>query len=283
MPIVPDCAPAPGTRRARVLLPLACLAGTVGQVLAQPAAGSAPVLGGTGSGLAPLRRLVSALRLEASFVPNLGSGGGIKALTAGAIDLALASRPLTDAERSAGLVDRVLFRTPFVWAVHSAVMVQRLAFTELVAYYAGRVERWPGGETVRLVLRPDSDGDTQLARSLNPDLAQALTAAARRPGMRIAMTDDEAVADIERIGGALGATSMAIVLSQDRRVRVLEVDGVAPGVDTVADGAYRYTKTVHAVTRAEPGAAVQQLLRRLSDAAARKVMLQLGCVQVATG
>jgi phosphate transport system substrate-binding protein len=278
MAIVHDAPFSPGARRARLWLPLGCLLGGLGSAQAQTRPDSPVIIGGTGSGLAPMQRTAEMLKAEVRFVPNLGSGGGIKALMAGALDMALVARGLTDAERAAGLEDRILFRTPYVWAVQHAVPLQRATLSELAALYAGRVERWPNGENVRLVLRPESDGDTQFMRGVHPELAQALALAAKRPGMRIAMTDDDAVADIERIAGALGLTTLAMVHAQGRQVRVLELDGVVPGTGTLWDGRYRHAKTVHLITRATQSAAVQSTLRLLWGAKARDLMLQLGCM-----
>ncbi|MFO1219506.1 MAG: substrate-binding domain-containing protein [Burkholderiaceae bacterium] len=273
----------PVTRRACLAAPLAWFGAGLSPAFAQTRPASPVLIGGTGSGLAPVHSVAAGLRLGVSFVPNLGSGGGIKALQAGAVDLALSARPASDAERAAGLVDRPWFRTPFIWCVQATVPVQRVTTAELVALYAGRTARWPDGEFVRLVLRPEGDSDSQLMRSAHPQLAQALALASQRPGMRVAMTDDDAITDIERISGALGASSLAMVRSHPRAVRVLELDGVAPDTGTLWDGRYRLAKTVYLITRGTPGEAVQAVLQRLATASARDSFLKLGCVPLTAG
>lgn len=283
MTIVHDESHRADVRRARVIGPLAWLASGLMPAWAQPRPASPVLIGGTGAGLAPTHRVVSELRLGATFVPNLGSGGGIKALQAGAVDIALTARPASDAERAAGLADHPWFRTPFVWAVQSAVPVERMSVAELVSIYAGRTEQWPNGERVRLVLRPENDSDTQLTRGVHPELAQALAQAMQRPGMRVATTDNDAIADIERIAGALGTTSLAMVREQRRAVRVLALDGVAPDTSTLQDGRYRYAKTVYLMTRAAPGAEVLAVLRQLATPAARDLYLQAGCLPMTHG
>lgn len=278
MCILHDAPPSPALHRARILLPFLGLAAWAGRAFAQPGSHRPLAIGGTGAGVAPLHRVAEALGLDVTFVPNLGSGGGLKALMAGAVDIALAARPPNDAERAAGLVDRVLFRTPFVWAVQEAVPRHRVTLPELVALYGGLTERWGDGGRVRLVLRPESDSDTRIARDLHPDLDRALAAAAQRPGIRVAITDDDAVADIGRIDGALGVTSLTMVHTRESHVRVLELDGVMPSTGTLRDGRYRPAKTVRLVTRASPGAEVRRLLQRLASAPAREALLRLGCV-----
>lgn len=278
MTIVHEAPPVPSLSRRRLLLPLACLAGGFGPAIAQPRIDAPATVGGTGTGLAPLHRLAETLQLNLRSVPNLGSGGGINAVAAGAIDIALSARPPSEAERATGLEGEAWFRTAFVWAVQEKVPLKRATMAELVSLYAGRVERWVDGESVRLVLRPESDSDTQLMRNVSPDLSQALAVAAQRPGMRVAVTDDDAVADIERIAGALGGTTLAMVLAQHRRVRVLDLDGVTPGTGTLNDGRYRHAKTVYLITRANARPAVADAIRQLRAARTRDLLLQLGCL-----
>ncbi len=236
------------------------------------------VIGGTGSGIAPLRVLAAMPGVDAEFVPNLGSGGGLKALAAGALDLAVSARPLSDAERQAGLVALEAFRTPFVFGVHPSVPTTGSTLAALADYYAGRTANWSHGELVRLVLRPESDSDSALLRATHPAMAAALASAQQRPGIKMAVTDDDAVADIERIVGALGTTSLALVAAQQRAVRVLDIDGVRPGVATLASGQYRWAKTLWLVTRGTPHADAQHLLRLLASGPGREALARCGCL-----
>lgn len=66
-------------------------------------------IGGTGSAIGTMKLLGDALaRQDMAFqytvVPNLGSSGGLRALQAGAIDIALISRRLRADEVDGGLV-----------------------------------------------------------------------------------------------------------------------------------------------------------------------------------
>ena len=75
-----------------------------------PSAAGAEMLkiGGTGGDLGTMRLLGSAFErihgdVTVKVLPSLGSGGGIRAVQAGAIDIAVSSRPLNDKERKAGV------------------------------------------------------------------------------------------------------------------------------------------------------------------------------------
>ena len=66
------------------------------------------VIGGTGTALGGMQLLAKAFsedhpEIKTVVLPSLGSGGGIKALGAGKIDLSLSARPLKDKESATGL------------------------------------------------------------------------------------------------------------------------------------------------------------------------------------
>lgn len=244
--------------------------------------GGKVLLGGTGSGLGPLQRLAESAELRSlSVVPNLGTGGGLKALAAGAIDVAIASRKLSDEERAKGLVERELFRTPVVWAVHDGVAQRKVTLDELATLYAGRKLSWPDGLPVRLVLRPDSDSDTKFMKAIGPTMAEAVTLAQARPGVKVATTDSDATEAIERITGALGVTTLGLVLAERRRVHVLEVDGVAPRLESLATQRYPYAKTLTLVTRGSPTGPVAEVVQALTARATAPLLATLGCQSLA--
>jgi phosphate transport system substrate-binding protein len=83
--------------------------------------------------------------VEIVLVPSLGSAGGIKALAAGAIDVALSGRPVKDEERAKGVEPREWVRSPFVFAVHLASPTDAVTLDHAVAVYAGMVTTWPDG------------------------------------------------------------------------------------------------------------------------------------------
>lgn len=251
------------------------------QALAQPRKPGEVVLGGTGAGIAPLRKVLEGAGTSAHFVPNLGSGGGLKALAAGAVDMALSARRLNDAERAQGMVEHELFRTPFVWAVHADTPLQGVSLAELADLYLGKRTTWPDGRVVRLILRPDTDSDTQLVKSISAALAIAITSAGQRLGVRVAITDDDAAADIERITGAIGTTTLALVMSQQRQVALPPLAGVTASVDSLVSGRYPYFKTIYLATRGAVTPEVSATLALLHSKSGATTLARAGCLAVA--
>ena len=156
-----------------------------------------------------------------------------------AIALAVTSRPLNENERRLGVSQLEYARTPFVFAVSAKSAVRSITRIELAGIYSGRILKWPDGSAIRLVLRPPSDVDSEIVKSLTPALEQGLAAAEKRPGVQFSVvTDQDAAGDLERIPGAIGPSSLALILSERRALRALQLDGVEPTPSNAVAGAY---------------------------------------------
>jgi phosphate transport system substrate-binding protein len=238
-------------------------------------------LGGTGTALGTMRLLVEqfgATTPEVSFtiLDSLGSTGGISALLAGALDIAVSSRPITDGERQRGLVEIEYARTPLVFAVSANSTVTALSSGELEQIYLGQTASWPDGSAVRLVLRPEGDSDTLIVRNISPAMQHALDVAQARPGVRLAVTDQEAADNLERIPGAIGPISLAVIASEKRALRALTLDGKDPTPMNAASGAYPHFKSLFLVTRAKRSPAVERFVVFVRSPAARETLSSNG-------
>jgi phosphate transport system substrate-binding protein len=237
-------------------------------------------LGGTGAALGSMALLAKAYqRLDPGFelqiVPNLGSSGAIKALLEGSIQVAATSRPLKPDEAASGLQAFAYGRTAFVLAT-TKDGVDGLTMAQIVDLYSGRQPRWGDGKPVRLVLRPPSDGDTALLAAFSPEVKAVLDIAMAREGMVTAMTDQDSATAIERLPGGLGTSTLALLISEQRRARALAIDGVAPTVDNVADGSYRFTKTMYLVVGARRSMAASKFLAFVDSDAGRRILAKAG-------
>lgn len=235
-------------------------------------------IGGTGAALGAMERLAAELRRrDPSFafevLTNLGSGG-VKALAKGAIQVAVASRPLKAEELQPNLRVAEYARTPFV-LVTAKPGVTGLSAAQLAELY-GRQARWPDGTPVRLVLRPAVDVDHALLAGVSPAMPGVLADALAREGMVVAATDREAADAIERLPGALGTSSLALVLSENRRLTPLAIDGVRPSPQTLADGSYRFGKSLWLVVPTKPTPMTARFLEFLASPDGRKILADTG-------
>lgn len=98
----------------------------------------------------------------------MGSSGGIRVLQAGAIDIAVISRPLEDAERAQGVIGTEYARMPLVFATAAKMNLSNFTTSELVSIYAGERKTWPDGSPLRLVLLPEKNSDTVMSKASPP-------------------------------------------------------------------------------------------------------------------
>ncbi|WP_309681437.1 substrate-binding domain-containing protein [Polaromonas sp.] len=255
-----------------------------------PGAGSAEPLetaastlkiGGTGGALGTLKIVGQAFQqiqpqATVVIVPSLSSGGGIKALQAGALDLAVIGRPLADAERGPGMMTTEYARTPFVFATAVRTQVSAITLGELLGIYSGERTSWPDGRPLRLVLRPEADSDTRTLKNLSPAMSQAVNLAHARPGMNIATTDQASADSLESIPGALGTTTLGLIISEKRALQALALNGVTPSLKTLANGEYPYYVTFSLVSGPKPRPLAQQFLAFLRSAAGQEILEKNG-------
>ena len=238
-------------------------------------------IGGSGSTLGTMKILGEAFKkthLHATvvIVPSLGSGGGIQAMLAGAIDIAVISRSLKDAERIQGAIGMEYARTPFVFATAAHTNVSAITTHELVSIYKGERKTWPDGRPLRLVLRPESDSDTDLAKSLSPEMNQAVKTALTREGMIMAPTDKASADSLETIPGTFGTTTLAQIISEKRALQPLALNGVTPSLKTLADGKYPYYKTFIMVSNPKTNPLAQQFIGFVRSAAGQQILEKNG-------
>ena len=238
-------------------------------------------IGGTGAALGTMQLLANAFRVRnpdilVTVLPSLGSGGGIKAATEGVLGIGVSSRPLKQSERKRGAAELEYARTPFVFAVSVESGVTSLTTAELADIYAGRMAGWPDGSPVRVLLRPVSDIDTEMIMSMSPALRQGMLAAQARPGVRVSVNDQDAANDLEKIAGAIGPSTLALLLSESRPLRALKLDGVEPTAANAASGAYPYYKRLFIVTGPKRTAAVERFIAFVQSPAGQKILTSNG-------
>jgi phosphate transport system substrate-binding protein len=238
-------------------------------------------IGGTGAALGTMQLLAQAYakanpEVRITVLPSMGSGGGIKALLAGALQISVSSRPLSDSEAGAGAVAVEYGRTPFVFATAATSKVAGITTPNLIDFYAGKVDEWPDGTKLRLVLRPIGDSDSETIKSMSPAMREAKSAAEQRKGMAFTVTDQETANAIEKVPGALGPSTLALLLSEKRALKALALDGVVPSAQSIADGSYPLSKQLLLVTGPKTPPEAQAFVAFVRSAAGRGILQQTG-------
>ena len=238
-------------------------------------------IGGNGGSLATMQLLGEAYAkahpgTRIVVLPSLGSSGGVKAVLSGAIQVGASARPLKDEEARAGGVALEYGRTPFVFATAASNKSTGVTIGELVDIYSGKIDRWPDGTRIRLVLRPIGDSDSDMIKSLSPAMRDALTEAEKRKGMAFAVTDQEAADRLEKIPGALGPSTLAQILTEKRSLKALKLGEIEPTAKTLADGRYPYHKRLFVVTAVNSPPSARQFAAFVQSAPAREILARTG-------
>ena len=141
--------------------------------------------------------------------------------------------------------------------------------------YGGKRD-WENGKRIRLVLRPPEDSDIPVLKSMSPAMSAAVDIALRRKGMIMATTDHDAADAIENVPGAFGGTTLSLVLSEKRALRIISLGGIMPSVRTMARRSYPYSKTFFMVTKNNPSAAVRRFIDFVRSPAGAAILAKNG-------
>lgn len=241
-------------------------------------------VGGTGSAKPLIEQFAQAYRrlkpdITVNVIhPPMGSNGSIRAVLAGAIDLAVPGKPLTEQQKTAGGQDWELGRTPFI--VVTAKESHPIGFTleRLAAIYRGEVTTWADGSPIRLVVRSPAESDTLILRNVSPLMAQAVDVALARPGMLVAANDLENLDLLERTPGSLGTTNLALMQSENRKLNVLRIDNKASTLDALGQGAYPYYKPLYIAHGPKLSSAADGFLAFVLSASSQEILKRAGYV-----
>ncbi len=247
-----------------------------GAVCAAPAPRPSGLLAaGSGANLALVRAI--AARYEAAnpgervVVPeSIGSSGAIKAVRAGAIDLGLISRPLSDAERALGLVEIPLARVAFAPTVRAEVPLRGLSRDELAALFSGRPPPgWPEGLPLAPQLREARDTGSTIVVERLPQVGQAIEEARRGDRWLTRYSDQELRDSLLVVDGAVGFLDAASARLERLPLRSLAIDGVEPTAEQVRAGRFPVVRRLGFVSLGAPaGAAARFVAFARSEAVA---------------
>lgn len=211
----------------------------------------------------------------------LGSSGAVKALLAGALDVAVISRDLKPEEAAQGAVLRRYGKTPLVIVTGKSARTSGITTKILEDIYTGKISAWQNGEKIRLVLRPREDTDTHILRALSPGMDSAITASQARPGMIVAITDPDSYSTISKTPGGIGAAGMNSIISEKLPLTILSLNDVNPSLKTLASGAYPLAKEISFVTTSKTPPAVQNLISFIFSARGRAIAEKAGVLVTA--
>ncbi len=209
--------------------------------------------------------------VEVVVVPSLGSSGAIRAVIDGALDLAVTGRALKPEEAAKGLTVAFTARTPFVLAT-SHPNPDGLALADIANAFRSERATWSDGSPIRVILRPRAESDTTLMGELFPGVASAIAIARLRPDIPVAATDQDNADMAEQTPGSLVGSTLTQLALEERNLRVVPIEGVAPTFENFERGLYRYAKPLNFIVPARPAPLVERFLAFLRSPAGQRVL-----------
>ncbi len=244
-------------------------------------------LGGTGAALGGLELLKDSFGTQfpetpIEILPSLGSGGGIRALSEQAIDVAFSARPLKDKEAALGLSAQIYAKTPLALIANRDVPINSLSKNDLVKLYDGTVTTWDNGLQARVITRPPSETDVVLVKAMSPEMAAAVDTLMQRPGLLVARNDQQNVDMVENTPGSIGVATLAQIHSERRPVKILALDGVKPQATLASNADNSFIKTFSFVTRADLSKDAGTFLAFLQSKPGQEILAASGHFPVST-
>lgn len=246
-------------------------------------AGQKIVVAGTGDSQTLLAELARALEQklnggEIEIPDSIGSSGGIKALSAGRVDLARTARPLRNNETEQGLRAILFARSPVVFVSHPSVQgVKNIKSQDIVDIYSGRVSDWQalGGQKHRIyaVTRESDDSSINVLKQHIPGFSDLAEVNAK--------TFYSTPATIEALTNhrfTLGFSSLSAI--NNTSLHVLKFNNVAPSEQNVADGSYPLVVPFYIVYRDQPTGLAKAFIDFLFSKEGRRIILDFGAVPV---
>jgi len=96
-----------------------------------------------------------------------------------------------------------------------------------------------------------------------------------RPGLTVAATDQESAMAIESTPGAIGTSTLDLLLAERRPLKALAIGGIRPSAAAIGNGTYPYFKTVYLVTRRTRTPATEAFLTFTRSKEGRQILVRL--------
>jgi phosphate transport system substrate-binding protein len=204
--------------------------------------------------------------------PPPSSGGGVRMLVSGKLDLALSGRPLkTEEQAQVGSVF-LYAKTPLVIAGRNGVRKAGFTSSEIADLYAGRLTQWDDGSPIRLILRSPTESDTLQLRNLSPAVDKAMQLAFKRPGMSYAENDLDAVELLNLTPGSVGTTTLGLLKMKNHSLQLYPLEGILPTAKNLAEGKYPLSKSIFIVAGRQPNESAKRFIDFLRTPQARDIL-----------
>lgn len=181
------------------------------------------------------------------FGSGTNSGGGVRGVAEGTLDLGVANRPLKPEEEAMGVGYHPFARDAMVFAVNQPNPLTGLSTDEVRSLFGGEITDWSafGGSPSAVILLGRDPDESATKLFFDPIMDGTEVA----PSLAVLAKSAEMVDSLRSTPGAIGFTTLgSLVLAEADNVEALALDGISPSSSSVADGTYEWVMTFAVVT-----------------------------------
>ena len=234
----------------------------------------------SGSGTCmPLLRILTGEYADESvefvYLPGLHSGGGIKGVANGDLEVGSVSRDLSDDEAALGLRYTLLSRDGLVIATHSSVDIPGLTTEQVRGIYRGEYSNWKqlGGPDLPITILDRNEDESAKIILRQFVLGKDLKITPKAVNL---FYEPDMIDGLQSTVGAIGYFSLGYGLSQDVPVHYLKLDGVDPTVENIKNGSYKVVRPLGIVTATDADEAIQKFVQWSSSSEASALIEKRG-------
>lgn len=209
--------------------------------------------------------------LAFEFLAGSGSGGGVKGVAAGLLDLGAMSRPPKDSELANGIEYLHFATDPIVVAISPDLSISHLTSQQVSDIFGSVITNWSevGGPDalINLFVRDEEESSTQLLRDgLFGDVAFGTRAV-------VLTSEAEMQAALSNGINAIGFLSYSAAQAEETKIQALVIDGEDP---TDINGRYPYTRPLGVAFMPANAAKVQSFLDFITGTEGQALLAGLG-------
>ena len=208
-----------------------------------------------------------------------GSGVGIASLLDGSCDIADSSRAMKDTEYDKAAAKKkdpkafVVAMDGIAVVVNNSNGITGLEKKQVKDIYTGAVSDWSavGGQAGKIVVvsRDTSSGTFEAFGEL------VLKGAKVRPDALMQASNQAIASIVAKTPGAIGYVGLGYITDS---VKVLKIDGIVPGKDTVLSGKYPVSRPLFMYTNGNPKGAVKGFIEFVTGPEGQKIVDEEGFV-----
>jgi len=206
---------------------------------------------------------------------SMSTTGGIEGVNSGRLTIGLISRQLKDSEKGK-LLYRAIARSMAGVVLHKTLPISALSDSQICDVFSGKIKSWnevggnEGKITVLTRSRDDNNTDTFRKRM---DCFKELKIT---PEALALARGNELLSALDKRPGTIGITNLGSNFRDQKNLKAIAVNGVAPSSETVKSDKYKFYHEHGAITAGEPQGLVKRFLDYLNSPEGQKIISSRG-------